>query len=430
LTSPSGRPAYFIDQMASHVKAQHERRRHSKELARREDVELEAPSNDLQGLVKIVREHPILSGALVVATPLGFLAHHLGWDPQQVFLFNFVAIIPLAWLIGKATEDVAAKTGETLGGLLNATFGNVVEMLLCIAGIKNNEILVVQCTLVGSILSNLLLVMGCAFMAGGFFHATQDFNQSGAAIQCSLMAMSVFAIGLPTIYTNVLHQEVEWEHMVEISRWTSVCLLSIYGAYLVFQLKTHASLFQDDEDGEEEEPDLSVVSATALLAATTVITSFATDFLIEALESTVDQLHISKEFVGIILLPIIGNAAEHYTAISVAMRNKMDLSLGVAAGSSCQMALLVTPFTVLVGWWYGTEMTLNFHFFQLAVLYFAVFLVVTILNTGKSEREGSKTSTGTTNWFQGYVLLVMYFVLGLIYFFESPALRQSLANKY
>merc|ERR1719401_1720405 len=149
------------------------------------------------------------------------------------------------------------------------------------------------------------------------------------------------------------------------------------------------------------------------------------DFLIDAIRGTVDELNMSKEFVGIILLPIIGNAAEHYTAITVAMKNKMDLSLGVAAGSSCQMALLVTPFTVLVGWFYGTEMTLNFHMFQLAVLYFAVFLVSTILSTGRCEREGGAL-IGKTNWFQGYVLLVTYFVLGLIYFFEGSGRKESL----
>jgi len=150
------------------------------------------------------------------------------------------------------TEDVAATVGETAGGLLNATFGNVVEMLLCVAGIRNGEIVVVQCTLLGSILSNLLLVMGCAFLAGGLFYPIQKYNQAGAATQCSLMAMSVFAIGLPTIYANILTQEKEWEHMVQVSRWASVFLLGIYFAYLLFQLKTHSELFQD-EGGEEDE---------------------------------------------------------------------------------------------------------------------------------------------------------------------------------
>jgi len=419
------------------MQAQIEKRRASKErgytaVATDEPIENAGPRNDCEGLINIFSGHKVLSTMLFVATPLGFASAHMDWEPQYVFTLNFIAIIPLAWLIGKSTEDVAAKTGETLGGLLNATFGNVVEMLLCVSGIRNGEIEVVQCTLLGSILSNLLLVMGCAFLAGGMFYAIQEYNQSGAAIQCSLMAMSVVAIGLPTIYTNVLHQEAEWEHMVQVSRWASVFLLSIYGAYLVFQLKTHADMFQDEggDDEEEEQPDLSMCSATILLLTTTVITSFATDYLIAALETTVDKWNISKEFVGIILLPIIGNAAEHYTAITVAMKNKMDLSLGVAAGSSCQMALLVTPFTVIVGWCYGQEMTLNFHMFQLAVLMFAVFLVSTILSTGRCEKEGSSTLIGKTNWFQGYVLLVTYFVLGLIYYFEGAGHEKSLADLY
>jgi len=305
--------------------------------------------------------------------------------------------------------------GETAGGLLNATFGNVVEMLLCISGIKNNEITVVQCTLLGSILSNLLLVMGCSFLAGGLFFPIQKYNQAGAAVQTSLLAMSSFAVGLPTIYANILRQESEWEHMVLVSRWTSICLLGLYGAYLVFQLKTHADLFQDEEDeGEEDPPDLSAPTAAVLLGVATVVTSFATDFLIDALKGTLESWNVSQEFVGIILLPIIGNAAEHYTAITVAMRNKMDLSLGVAAGSSCQMALLVTPFTVIVGWIMDKEMTLNFHAFQLAVLLFAVLLVSSILSNGRS------------NWFEGYILLVTYFVVALVYFFEGTGKDSSL----
>eukprot|EP00931_Biecheleriopsis_adriatica_P054197 TRINITY_DN31865_c0_g2_i1.p1 TRINITY_DN31865_c0_g2~~TRINITY_DN31865_c0_g2_i1.p1 ORF type:complete len:416 (+),score=82.68 TRINITY_DN31865_c0_g2_i1:39-1286(+) len=413
--------------MASMMQAQKDLRRTSSKLggaAPREyqpvptanGEEYEKERSDLEGFANIFGSNKILT-CLLLFIPLGLVAQQLKLGPTVVFSLNFVAIIPLAWLIGKATEDVAARIGETAGGLLNATFGNVVEMLLCIAGIRNNEISVVQCTLLGSILSNLLLVMGCAFLFGGMYYPVQRYNQAGAATQCSLMALSVFAIGLPTLYTIVLKQESEWEHMVEVSRWSSICLLGVYFAYMVFQLKTHASLFQDESGGEEEEeaPDLSPFTASVLLCVCTVVTSFATDALIEAIKGTIDDWKISKEFIGIILLPIIGNAAEHYTAIKVAMQNKMDLSLGVAAGSSCQMALLVTPFTVMVGWYYDTDMTLNFHAFQLAVLLFSVFLVTTILNNGQ------------TNWLEGYILLVTYFVVSLIYFLEGPA-EHSLAT--
>jgi len=381
-----------------------------------DDAPPAAPRSDVQGFINIFCGHPFLS-ALLLALPAGFWAKHAELEPQFVFLFNFIAIVPLAWLIGKATEDVSAKLGEAAGGLLNATFGNIVEMLICVSGIRNGEIIVVQCTLLGSILSNLLLVLGCAFLAGGCFHHFQSYNQAGAATQCSLLSMSVFAIGLPTIYVNILKQDEEWEHMVLVSRYASVFLLIVYFAYLVFQLKTHAHLFQDEGGDEEEEaPDLSAPTAAIVLAVTTVITSFATDYLIDAIKGTVDTWNVSREFVGIILLPIIGNAAEHYTAITVAMRNKMDLALGVAAGSSCQMGLLVTPFTVLVGWALDVEMTLNFHAFQLAVLVFAVFLVNSILSNGKSS------------WLEGYILLITYLIVALVYFFEGTGEDASLAT--
>jgi len=419
--------------MASMLKAQHEKRRSSM-IARRNSKassyasvpqdgddsakDDEAPRDNLEGVMNIASENKILT-CMLVAVPLGYWSKFAGLQEEYVFLFNFTAIIPLAWLIGKATEDAAAKLGEAAGGLLNATFGNVVEMLLCISGIRNGELAVVQCTLLGSILSNLLLVMGCAFLAGGCYHHTQKYNQAGASTQCSLLSMTVFAIGLPTIYANILKQDVEIEHMITVSRWASICLLFVYFAYLVFQLKTHASLFEDaDADGEEEEeaPDLSPKFAATMLLVLTIITSYSTDILIDSIQGTVATWKVSREFVGIILLPIIGNAAEHYTAITVAMRNKMDLSLGVAAGSSCQMGLLVTPFTVLVGWAYGSDMTLNFHAFQLAVLLFSVFLVTTILNSGRS------------NWLEGYMLLITYVVVALVYFFEGTGADSSLAT--
>lgn len=287
-------------------------------------------------------------------------------------------------------------------------------MLLCVSGIRRNQVVVVQCTLLGSILSNLLLVMGCAFFLGGLRYPVQKFSQPGAATQCSLMALSVFTIGLPTLYAKILQESAEFEHMLEVSRWASLFLLMTYAAYLYFQLGTHQALFDSGEE-EEEEPDLSPCFAAVVLAIATVLTSYSTDFLIDSIEGTVEKFDLSQEFIGIILLPIIGNAAEHYTAITVAMRNKMDLALGVAAGSSCQMALLVTPFTVLVGWAYGRDMSLDFHSFQLAVLFIAVFLTEGILNDGSS------------NWLEGLLLLVTYVILAILYFFEGAGKDHSLA---
>ncbi|CAK9012371.1 Vacuolar calcium ion transporter (High copy number undoes manganese protein 1) (Manganese resistance 1 protein) (Vacuolar Ca(2+)/H(+) exchanger) [Durusdinium trenchii] len=356
---------------------------------------------------------------LVSCVPLGFVANAMQLQPAYIFFCNFLAIIPLAWIIGKSTEDLSTAVGQTMGGLLNASFGNLVEMLLCVSGIRRNQVVVVQCTLLGSILSN-LLVMGCAFFLGGLRYPVQKFSQPGAATQCSLMALSVFTIGLPTLYAKILQESAEFEHMLEVqrfapkvSRWASLFLLMTYAAYLYFQLGTHQALFDSGEE-EEEEPDLSPCFAAVVLAIATVLTSYSTDFLIDSIEGTVEKFDLSQEFIGIILLPIIGNAAEHYTAITVAMRNKMDLALGrrvsgcdqitaisVAAGSSCQMALL--------------DMSLDFHSFQLAVLFIAVFLTEGILNDGSS------------NWLEGLLLLVTYVILAILYFFEGAGKDHSLA---
>ena len=175
-----------------------------------------------QGILNIVQTNPILSLLLVCFVPLGFASHALGFQPSYVFGCNFMAIIPLAWIIGKSTEDLSAAVGQTMGGLLNASFGNLVEMLLVIAGIRRNQVVVVQCTLLGSILSNLLLVMGCAFLLGGWFYATQKYSQQGASTQCTLLALSVFSIALPTLYAKILEETQEFEHMLQVSRWSSV----------------------------------------------------------------------------------------------------------------------------------------------------------------------------------------------------------------
>lgn len=372
---------------------------------------------DLFGCQDILCGNKFLS-LLLINIPLGFAAHVLGWDAQWRFTLNFLGIIPLAWLIGKATEDLAVVTNETVGGLINATFGNVVEMLLCIAGIRQNQIIITQCTLIGSILSNLLLVMGTAFLVGGLLHKTQHFSQKAAQLQCALLALSVLSMGLPTVYVNILHADSEWKHMVNVSRWSSCLLLIIYFAYLFFQLHTHKHLFEGEGEGGEEDaqPDLGPWAAALLLSVATIATKFSTYFLIAAIEGTVESLELSKEFIGIILLPIIGNAADHYTAITVAARNKMDLSLGVAAGSACQMALLVTPFTVLVGWCVGREMTLDFHLFQFAVMLMSVVVVTSVIGGGHS------------NWLVGLMLIAAYLIIALMYYVEGTGKRSSLAT--
>lgn len=322
----------------------------------------------------------------------------------------------------------------------------MLEMLLCIAGIRSNQIAVVQCTLVGSILSNLLLVMGTAFIVGGSRFRIQRFSKVGAGAQSSLMILAVLVLTLPTMYSQLVPGE---QAILEISRGCSVLLLFVYLQFLVFQLKTHPELFdppekvktqegseqgEDEdtgaarhgasqasasslaanvEDDEEDEATMSPRTGVIVLGICTILTAFCSEYLINSIEETIVALDVSKEFIGIVVLPIIGNAAEHYTAIVVAYKNEMDLSLGVAVGSSCQMALLVTPFTVLIGWWLDREMSLDFHPFQVTVLLCAVLIVANVLQDGSS------------NWLEGSMLTTAYLSIATIYYFEDFSLGET-----
>lgn len=388
-----------------------------------------------------------LSG-LLAFIPIGFISHMFGFPEWMIFVSNFFAVLPMAWLIGKATEDLASSTGDILGGLLNASFGNIVEMLLCIAGIRQGQIALIQCTLIGSILSNMLLVLGTAFLVGGIRYKDQLFSEVSSSLQSSLMLLAVLDIALPTLYCMLVPGN---DSIESISCACSILLFFMYGQYLVFQLYTHSDFIaeeensvkvyntkrkfsydgsesdiprrrqskddvdgdHDDDDDDDDEVDLSAYNAAILLGLLTICTAFCSDFLIASMEGFMEAWHVGKEFIGVIVLPIIGNAAEHWTAILSAYKGKMDLALGVAVGSSCQMALLVTPFTVMVGKAVGTHMTLDFHPFQAGVLLLSVLIVANILK----DR--------TANWLVGSMLCTSYFTIGLIYYKASPQIEPS-----
>jgi len=372
----------------------------------------------VRGFLKALRGNLVLASFLVFI-PGGFVSKYQDWPDWSIFTCNFFAILPMAWLIGKSTEDLASSTGDVLGGLLNATFGNVVEMLLCVAGIRQGEIAVVQCTLIGSILSNMLLVLGTAFMWGGLFYHTQTFSPHGAKTQTSLMMLAAMGTVLPTCY-SILSPDGPGEARATrtMSLWCAVFQLMMYCQYLLFMMKTHTFFFESEEQesmkeensesvDDDEDVDMTPRTATVVLAVCTILTSFCTEYLITSIQGTVHRWKVSKEFIGIVILPIIGNAAEHYTAIIVAGRDKIDLSLGVAVGSSCQMALLVTPFTVFAGWVFEQPMTLDFHPFQVSVLFMSVLIVAQVLKDGKCH------------WLMGSMLVSAYASIALIYWYEG-----------
>ncbi|KAI4207163.1 MAG: hypothetical protein LQ346_000741 [Caloplaca aetnensis] len=351
---------------------------------------------------------------LLVFVPLGIVFGAIHFNPTVVFILNFLAIIPLASLLSFATEELSVKLGQTLGGLMNATFGNAVELIVSIVALKNGEIRIVQASMLGSVLSNILLVLGCCFLAGGIKHREQSFNSTVASTMSSLMAVSTASLIIPaTLYAAMgtsNSKDTKDDNILVLSHGTAIILLILYGLYLVFQLKTHADLFDEesgdnDAEGEQHEGQiLSPWAAGVALVLVTVMVAVCAEYLVDSIDSIVETAHISRTFIGLILLPIVGNAAEHVTAVVVAMKNKMDLAIGVAIGSSMQIALLVTPFLVVLGWIIDQPMTLHFEIFETVVFFLAVLVTNYLISDGKS------------NYLEGAMLLGMYIIIALAFY--------------
>ncbi|KAG0043836.1 hypothetical protein BGZ83_010990 [Gryganskiella cystojenkinii] len=345
---------------------------------------------------------------LLVFVPLGLVAAHVGWSPIIVFIFNFIAIVPLAKLLGFATEEIALRLGENLGALLNASFGNAVELILSIIALKEGKIDVVQASLLGSILSNLLLVLGCCFIFGGLKFKTQKFNQTVAQTSSSLLSLSCLSLLIPAAFASTSKTADQTSGIQHLSQGSSIVLLVVYILYLYFQLKTHTHLYSTTSE-EEEEPVLPLWLGILTLLVVTVIVAFCSESLVGAIDPLSTSWKVSRTFIGLILLPIVGNAAEHVTAVTVAMKNKMDLSIGVAVGSSMQIALLVTPLMVIIGWIIGEPMTLFFNTFETCVLFVSVLIVNYLIQDGES------------NWLEGVMLVSTYIIIAIAVFYYPVA---------
>ncbi|KAE8184564.1 hypothetical protein CF336_g7752 [Tilletia laevis] len=363
---------------------------------------------------------------LMVFIPLGFLAEHLHWGALMIFVFNFLAIVPLAKLLGDCTEQVSIKLGPTLGALANATFGNAVELIVAIVALTQGQLRIVQTSLIGSILSNILLVLGMSFIAGGLYRSESVFQQTAAQASGSIMTLGCITVVIPAAYQGARrfaavmeggHEALRVlkgkedagieEGLLFISRGTAIVLLVIYLLYLVFQIRTHSHLFEaipnEDDEEEAETPKMSPIASIVGLLLVTVITSFNADYLVGAIDEVAKNYGIPKAFIGIVLLPIVGNAAEHVTAVVMAYKGKMEIAVGVAVGSSIQIAVGVIPALVIVSWAIGQPLTLYFHSFETVVLVASVILVNELIQDGKS------------NYLEGCALVGLYIVAALAF---------------
>ncbi|KAF1969520.1 vacuolar calcium ion transporter-like protein /H(+) exchanger [Bimuria novae-zelandiae CBS 107.79] len=368
---------------------------------------------------------------LLVFVPLGIIAGKLHWSPTAVFILNFIAIMPLAALLSFATEELSAKLGQTLGGLCNATFGNAVELIVSIVALQANQIRVVQASMLGSVLSNMLLVLGCCFLAGGIRASEREFNATVASTMSSLMAVGSAALIIPaTLYTSISensdHKIPENDHNIQLlSRGTAVIMLILYVLYIIFQLFTHHELFADmeaqeggDEEGVKEGDTLPPIPAIVALVLVTVVIAFCADYLVDSIDAIVESAGINKTFIGLILIPIVGNAAEHVTAVVVALKGKMDLAVNVAIGSSLQITLFVTPFLVILGWIMDRNMTLHFQGFETVIFFLSVLVVNYLIQDGKS------------NYLEGCMCLGMYIIIALAFYVKPEDASGNLGSSF
>ena len=373
---------------------------------------------------------------LLVFCPLSLAAEWLDWGATTVFILTGLAIVPLAAFMGTATEEIAVVLGPNLGGLLNATFGNATELILAYVALKEGLVEVVKATITGSIIGNLLLVAGFSMLLGGLKFREQVFKPIVARMNASAMNLGVVAILLPTAL-QFTSSGVSEETLQELSVAVAIVLIAVYALTLLFSMRTHAYLYDVGIAAEDVPPETDAITqptqpaeateSTAdapqkspnlplwvgILLLVTLGVAFESELLVGSLESATEALGLSGLFTGVIVLPIIGNAAEHATAVTVAVKNKMDLSMSVVMGSSLQIAFFVGPLLVILGWLIGQPMDLNFNPFELVVVVVAVFIVNSI------------SSDGNSNWLEGVLLLATYAMIGLAFFFH-PTLTEMI----
>lgn len=423
---------------------------------------------------------------LLVFSVLGLVSNLLNWSPVLTFSSSFIGMIPLGTLLGKATEDVAEHTNETIGALVNVTFGNAVELILSIAAMRADRISLIEDTIVGSILSNLLFVLGSSFFVGGVFFKEQEVCEAVSENNANMLLFAVFGFSVPAIFAiSVPEKERTDSSLQSLSLLTALILLSIYLMFMIFQLHTHADLYQpvtpallptpsstmpqtsragstsransqllplDDSEPDanyainsnmmvnrnssnrsnqgggnnfdsprtgaavppplmpttyepvtltsNRQPPASLNVALCVLLGTVVFVTVLSQGLVSTLDEFSNSIGLGQKFIAIVLLPVVANAVEHMSAIMVAGHNKIDMSIGIACGSSLQMALFVAPLLVILSWVFGyTRVCLNFEVFETVCLVFTVLLVNATLRDSR------------TNWLEGALLLMCYFVV-------------------
>ncbi|WP_048156867.1 calcium/proton exchanger [Methanosarcina sp. Kolksee] len=337
----------------------------------------------------------------LIFVPLSLLAEYTHSSPIAIFVLASLAIIPLAKFIGESTEEISARTGPALGGLLNATFGNATELIISFFALQAGLTEMVKASITGSIIGNLLLILGMAFLFGGLGKDEQEFNTTAAKTSASTLFLATTAIVMPAVF--VLTSENPSDTIVEtLSIAVSVIMAVSYLASLLFSLHTHKHLYTVDT--ADYVARWSVKKSIAVLFASTVTVAVISEILVGSIEPLAENLGWTELFIGMIFIAIIGNAAEHVSAVTIAIKNRMDLALQIAIGSTTQIAMFVVPVLVFTSYFFENPMNLIFTTFELAAIVSAVLMVKSIIEDGKS------------NWFEGLQLLGTYGIMAVVSF--------------
>jgi Ca2+:H+ antiporter len=346
---------------------------------------------------------------LLIFVPAAILLSFLSPSSHMlVFLAACLAIVPLAGWLGRATEELTHNTNQGIGGLVNATFGNATELIIAVAALQKGLYPLVKASLTGSLIGNLLLVLGGAVLAGGIKHERQRFNVTAARAQVTLLTLATIGMIMPAAF-HYLAGPGGRSRENDLSLEISVVLLLAYGAHLVFSLRTHKQLFAGIP-AEAGTAAWSMKKSIVILLGATVLIAWVSEILVGSVEEAATTLGLTRVFVGVIVVAVVGNAAEHSTAVMMAIKNRMELSIGIAIGSSLQIALFVAPLLVAVSHFIGPR-PMDLVFTPAEVL--AIFLAVLI--------SGHITSDGESNWLEGALLLAVYLILAIVFFFLPEA---------
>jgi Ca2+:H+ antiporter len=350
---------------------------------------------------KFVTEHGL--DVLLIFIPLAAIFHYTHRPALWTFIASGLAIVPLAGWMGKATESLSERLGAGIGGLLNATFGNAAEMIIAFQGLRAGLIDVVKASITGSILGNILLVLGLSILAGGLKYRDQKFNRTAASMSATLMTLSAIGLLIPAVF----HWITQGKSPSEADLSVEICIVLIisYVLSLLFALKTHKDLYLGTSESHHESVAMKLRTALIILLVATGLIAWMSELLVHSVQEASHTLGMSNIFIGVIVVAVIGNAAEHSTAVLVAMKNQMDLAYHIAVGSSMQIALFVAPVLVFLSYAIGKPMDLLFSPFEVITVGLGVGIVAQVAADGES------------NWMEGVLLLAVYIIFGIAFFF-------------